>query len=157
MLRRTASRQSTAYIADVGTLILAGIVAHFVWEVWANIIAPMTPIARTIVVDHILGPAFGMGQFISTLLLQGFLAIAVYPILYFYFYWPTAVALGLNWPAAAVLFGVLLWIITTFFYAHMLAGYRAFFDFNDYSVGILIGSILYALTLAAVVQIRGDD
>lgn len=156
MVSRTAPQQAS-YAADVGTLFVAGVLGYVAWEVWATVIAPAAFLGRAIAIDHIVGPAFGIGDFMSSLFVQIGLFVAVYPLVFLLIYRPVARALEIPWALSSVIFGVILWTLMTFIYAHVMLGYSAFFGFNDYSLGILGGQILYAFTLMGVMRARDPN
>ncbi len=55
---------------------------------------------------------------------------------------------------AATVYGVLLWVFSLFFVAHLMAGAPAFLGFTDLTWTALWGHILYAWTVAAIVWAR---
>ena len=157
MVTRMAHQTQVSPAADVGTLFVAGVLGYVAWEIWATVIAPSAFLGRALTIDHIIGPAFGIGDFISTLFVQVALAVAVYPLLYYFLYRPLTRSMEVNWVISVVVYGAILWFLTTFVFAHLMLGYSAFFGFNDYSLGILGGQIVYSATLSIVMRARDPN
>jgi len=157
MVTRMAHQAQTSPAADVGTLFVAGVLGYVAWEIWATVIAPSAFLGRALTVDHIVGPAFGIGDFVSTLFVQVALSVVVYPLLYYFIYRPLMRSMDVNWMVSVVIFGAILWFLITFVFAHLMLGYSAFFSFNDYSLGILGGQIVYSLTLSGVMRARDPN
>lgn len=65
-----------------------------------------------------------------------------------------AVTPGLGWPVVSVVYGVALWVFALYVMAHLVAGNPPFLAFTGITWVALIGHVLYAVVLAAVVGRR---
>ena len=62
---------------------------------------------------------------------------------------------ALPWIAAAIAYGIGLWIFALYIMAHLIAGNPAFLGFTGITWVALVGHVLFAVVVAAVYRARG--
>ncbi|MBJ3774980.1 hypothetical protein JCR33_04730 [Acuticoccus sp. 2012] len=82
--------------------------------------------------------------------------ILFYPIGYVFIALPIARAIipGIHWLVVAVVYGVVLWVFALYVMAHLVAGNPPFLGFTGITYVALVGHVVYAVVLGAVLAAR---
>ncbi|MEM9010702.1 MAG: hypothetical protein AAGE18_05700 [Pseudomonadota bacterium] len=82
--------------------------------------------------------------------------LIAYPLGWILFARPAwlAVAPGLHWIVPGLVYGVALWVFALYFMAHLIAGNPPFLGFGNITWVALVGHVLFALTVAGIVEAR---
>jgi hypothetical protein len=137
------------------TALLGGLAAEVAWEIWARLITPLWvggPLEPAALVQDV----FGLSSRFAAELIHFFTGLIGYPLGYLLIARPIAraVAPGLPWWIVASGYGVALWIFALYIMAHLVAGHPAFLGFIPLTWASLVGHLLFALALGAVVRAR---
>lgn len=151
-------RVPAANVALVATVLLAGVAAEVVWEVWARLITPLWvggPLEPAALVQDV----FGLNSRFTAELIHLAVGLIAYPIGYIYIARPIAGAIfpWMPWWLVALGYGVGLWIFALYIMAHLFAGHPPFLGFIPLTWASLIGHLAFAVALAAVVEARLPD
>ncbi|MCA1299145.1 hypothetical protein [Stappia indica] len=141
--------------ATLGTILLGGILADATWEIWARFITPLWvggPLQPAALVQSV----FGFRNLALAELIHLVVGVVFYPIGYLYIARPIADRFlpFLSWPVVALGYGVGLWTFALYVMAHLIAGFPAFLGFIQLTWASLVGHLLFALVLGAVVHWR---
>ncbi len=148
------------------TVLIGGIVATLIWEAFARFGAPLWiggPLEPAGLVKSVFNNGLGfplsnlpVDPNISAQAIHLATGIIGYPIGYILIARPIANAIlpALPWWLVAAIYGVALWVFALYFMAHLLAGFPAFLNFQPISWASLVGHVLYALGLGAIVTSR---
>jgi hypothetical protein len=141
------------------TMLVAGAVATVAFDFFGQSLSPMlgfaalapVPLANS-VIETLFGAPFVPGAHF----LHYVAGLVAYPLGWMLVARPLAAraAPALPWWAAAILYGVALWIFALFVMAHLVAGLPAFLGFTGITWVALVGHVLFALVAALVVERR---
>ena len=137
------------------TVLLSGLAADLVWEIWARGITPLLvggPLQPAALVQSV----FGFRNWPLAEAIHAFVGVVCYPLGWLFIARPLQRALlpGLPLVLAGAGFGLGLWVFALYVMAHLVAGLPAFLGFTGIAWVALIGHVLYAVVLAAVVEAR---
>jgi hypothetical protein len=137
------------------TVLLAGIAAEAVWEVWARLITPLLaggPLEPAALVQDV----FGLKSRFAAEIIHFLVGLIAYPIGYIVIARPLGKAIvpWMPWWLVALGYGVGLWIFALYIMAHLFAGHPAFLGFIPLTWASLGGHLAFSVALAAVVQAR---
>ena len=143
----------------VATLLIAGAVATLAFDAFGQGLSPLlgfAALAPVPLAQSVLKTVFGLESAPAAHLLHYFTGLAAYALGWMLVARPLArrIAPGLPWWLAAVAYGAALWVFALYVMAHLVAGLPAFLGFTGIAWVALIGHVLYAVVLAAVVEAR---
>ena len=134
--------------------------ADLSWEVWARLITPLWvggPLQPAALVQSV----FGFNDWVLAEAIHAVVGIVFYPLGYLFIALPLAVGVArliglsdLPWLVTAVGYGIGLWVFALFVMAHLFAGLPAFLGFVQLTWASLIGHLIFAIVLGAIVAIR---
>lgn len=139
----------------VATILLAGLCADLLWEVWARGVTPLLvggPLEPAALVQSVFGlSSRGLAE-----LIHAVVGIVFYPIGYLFIARPLQ---RLIFPSLPLIltglgFGAGLWIFALYVMAHLIAGLPAFLGFIPLAWASLAGHLIFGLTVAYVVAWR---
>lgn len=143
-----------------GTALLAGIAADLAWEVWARAITPLWvggPLQPAALVQSV----FGFRNWALAEAIHAVVGVVFYPLGYLLIALPLAGVLGravglktLPWPVVAFGYGVGLWVFALYVMAHLFAALPPFLNFISLTWASLVGHLIFAFVLGAVVALR---
>jgi hypothetical protein len=147
--------ESATAVAWIATVLLAGLAAEVVWEVWARVITPLLvggPLEPAALVQDV----FKLQSRFQGEVIHFLVGLIAYPIGYLIIARPLAKAIvpWMPWWMVALGYGVGLWIFALYIMAHLVAGHPAFLGFIPLTWASLTGHLAFALALAGVVEIR---
>jgi hypothetical protein len=139
----------------VATILIAGLSADILWEVWARAITPLLvggPLQPAALVQSV----FGFNNLFLAEVIHAVVGIVFYPIGYLFIARPLQRAILPNLPLVltGIGFGIGLWVFALYVMAHIFAGLPAFLGFIPLAWASLGGHILFGLTVAFVVRWR---
>ncbi|MBC8130308.1 MAG: hypothetical protein H7Y08_08295 [Rhizobiaceae bacterium] len=139
----------------MGTVLLAGISADLVWEVWARLITPIFiggPLEPAALVQGV----FGLTNRFAAEIIHAVVGIVFYPVGYLFIARPLQRLLLPQLPLAltGIGFGIGLWVFALYVMAHLFAGQPPFLGFIPLTWASLVGHILFGLVVAFVVRWR---
>lgn len=128
---------------------MSGMIATGVWEVWANVFAPLW-IGGPLEPTGLIKSAFGMSSMPAAQLIHFLTGIVAYPLAYLLVFRPLTKALPvpLPWHLAGAVYGIGLWIFAMYGIAHFVAGFPPFLGFGNLAWASLVGHILFGLAEA---------
>lgn len=137
------------------TVLLAGLAAEVVWEIWARQITPLWvggPLEPAALVQDV----FKLQSRFAAEVIHFLVGLIAYPIGYIVIARPLARAIvpWMPWWMVALGYGVGLWIFALYIMAHLVAGHPAFLGFIPLTWASLVGHLAFAVALAAVVRNR---
>ncbi len=143
----------------LATTFVAGAIATLAFDAFGQGISPLlgfatlapVPLAQTV-----LKTVFGFDSAPAAHLLHVFTGIVAYALGWVLVARPLAqrIMAGLPWWLVAVGYGAALWIFALYVVAHLVAGLPAFLGFTGIAWVALIGHVVYAVVLAAVIEAR---
>lgn len=141
--------------ATLITALLGGIAADVVWEIWARAITPLFvggPLQPAALVQGV----FGFSNWALAELIHVLTGVVAYPLGYLFVARPLqrVIIPSLPWWLTALAYGVGLWIFALYIMAHLFGGQPPFLGFIPLTWASLVGHLLFALTLGAVVVSR---
>jgi hypothetical protein len=139
------------------TVLLAGIAAEVVWEIWARVITPYIvggPLDPAALVQDV----FHLQSRLPAEIIHLLVGLIAYPLGYIFIARPVARTITpfVPWWIVALGYGVGLWIFALYIMAHLFAGHPPFLGFIPLTWVSLIGHLAFSLALAAVVRARLD-
>jgi len=158
--------------ATLLTILLGGVAAVIVWEIWARVITPLWiggPLEPAGLIQAVFGlndrtlpemlplaVPLGLSARDVAEILHFIVGLIGYPIGYIFIARPLAGAIlpGLPWWVVSLLYGVALWVFALYVMAHLAAGFPPFLGFIQLTWASLVGHVLFALALGAVVRAR---
>jgi hypothetical protein len=145
----------TSMGAWIATVLLAGLAAEVVWEIWARVITPLWvggPLEPAALVQDV----FKLQSRLQGEVIHFLVGLIAYPIGYLIIARQLAKAIvpWMPWWLVALGYGVGLWIFALYIMAHLIAGHPPFLGFIPLTWASLGGHLAFAVALAAVVQIR---
>lgn len=144
--------------ATVGTVLLSGAVATVAFDFFGQSLSPMlgfSALAPVPLANNVISTLFGDTYTPGAHLLHYLAGLVAYPAGWLLVAAPLARRLHIPWPAAAVAYGVGLWIFALYIMAHLVAGNPAFLAFTGITWVALVGHVLFALVAAAIMRWRG--
>ncbi len=137
------------------TLLLAGVASTVVWEIWARVITPEL-IGGKLSPAGLVKSVFGISSSFLAEAIHLVTGVIAYPLGYLLIARPLKQALwpSLPWWLLGALYGVVLFVFALYVMAHWFAGFPAFLGWGALAQVSLAGHVLFALVLAAVVQLR---
>lgn len=140
------------------TVLLAGIAAEFVWEIWARLITPLLvggPLEPAALVQDV----FGLKSRFAAEVIHFLVGLIAYPIGYLVIARPLAKVIvpWMPWWLVSLGYGTGLWIFALYIMAHLFAGHPPFLGFIPLTWASLGGHLAFALALAGVVRARSPD
>ncbi|MBH0237193.1 hypothetical protein [Methylobrevis albus] len=138
------------------TIVLAGLSADVLWEVWARLITPIF-VGGPLEPAGLVQSVFGLQSRFLAELIHAAVGIIAYPIGYLFVARPLQRALlpGLPLLLTGIGFGIGLWIFALYVMAHLIAGLPAFLGFIPLTWASLVGHVIFGVTVALVVRRRG--
>lgn len=149
---------STLSLPDLAvTVLLAGIAAEVVWELWARIITPLLvggPLEPAALVQDV----FHLQSRLPAEIIHFLVGLIAYPLGYIFIARPVARTITpfLPWWMVALGYGVGLWVFALYIMAHFFAGQPPFLGFIPLTWASLAGHLAFSVALAAVVRSRLD-
>lgn len=139
----------------VVTLVLAGIASTLVWEIWARVITPLI-IGGPLSPAGLVKSVFGTSSTFLAETIHFITGILAYPLGYLLVARPLKVLLlpALPWWLLGLLYGFALFVFALYVMAHLVAGFPAFLGWGGLTQVSLAGHLLFAVVIAAVVQLR---
>ncbi len=139
----------------VVTILLAGLAADILWEVWARAITPLLvggPLEPAALVQSV----FGWQSRLAAEIVHALVGVVAYPIGYLFIARPLQRMLLPRLPLllTGLGFGVGLWIFALYVMAHLIAGLPPFLGFVPLAWASLAGHLLFGVTVAFVVARR---
>ncbi|MEP3045616.1 MAG: hypothetical protein ABJL55_06810 [Roseibium sp.] len=157
---RRRKTDTCPYLPDLNssfviTLLLAGLVATGVWEIWARAITPLL-IGGPLQPAGLIKASFGISSSVLAETIHILTGLIAYPLGYLLVAQPVARALPINLPSAIVGFGygVGLFVFAMYVMAHLVAGFPPFLGFGNLAWASLGGHVLYGLAVAGIVAAR---
>ncbi|XWN30740.1 MAG: hypothetical protein ROR55_25275 [Devosia sp.] len=142
-------------------MVVAGVVATLAFDVFGQWLSPTLGFARLApepLAAQTLQVLFGLTESAATggKIVHYLTGILFYPIGYLFIALPIARAVipGIPWPLVAVAYGVVLWVFALYVMAHLVAGNPAFLGFSGITWVALVGHVVYAVVLGAVLAAR---
>lgn len=137
------------------TLLLAGLVATGVWEVWARGVTPLL-IGGPLEPAGLIKSSFGISSSFLAETIHIATGLIIYPLGYLFVAQPIARLLPVEfpWSLTGAGFGIGLWIFAMYVMAHLVAGFPAFLGFGDLAFASFFGHLLYGLAVAGIVALR---
>ncbi len=137
------------------TILLAGLAAEVIWEVWARLITPLWvggPLEPAALVQSV----FGLSDRTVAELIHVMVGLIAYPFGYIFIAKPIARAFFpfLPWWIVALGYGVGLWVFALYIMAHLFAGLPPFLGFIPLTWASLVGHVLFGLAVGTVVKLR---
>lgn len=137
------------------TVLLAGLAAEVVWEIWARAITPLWvggPLEPAALVQDV----FKLKSRLHGEIIHFLVGLIAYPIGYIVIARPLAklIVPWMPWWLVAAGYGTGLWVFALYIMAHLVAGHPAFLGFILLTWASLIGHVAFAIALAAVVRAR---
>ncbi|WP_051491742.1 hypothetical protein [Roseivivax isoporae] len=157
------NRLRPASDAGLATLVLrilvAGALSTVAFDFFGQSVSPglgFANLAPVPLANQVIQTLFGAPYSPGAQFLHYFAGMIAYPAGWFLFVEPLrrAVAPGVPWLAAAVLYGVVLWIFALYVMAHLIAGNPAFLGFTGITWVALVGHVLFAVVTAIVDRAR---
>jgi hypothetical protein len=139
----------------ITTILLAGLSADILWEVWARGITPLLvggPLEPAALVQSV----FGLSSRFLAEVIHFVVGVVFYPIGYLFIARPLQRLIFPSLPLflTGAGFGIGLWLFALYVMAHLIAGLPPFLGFIPLSWASLGGHILFGLTVAYVVAWR---
>lgn len=139
------------------TVLLAGIAAEIVWEIWARLITPYIvggPLEPAALVQDV----FHLQSRLPAEVIHFLVGLIAYPLGFIFIARPIARAITpfLPWWIVALGYGVGLWVFALYVMAHFFAGQPPFLGFIPLTWASLFGHLAFSVALAAVVRSRMD-
>jgi len=142
-------------------MLVGGLLATIAFDVFGQWLTPTLGFARlapvplaTQTLQVLFGPfeSAAMGGTV----VHWLTGILFYPIGYAFIALPLARAIipGINWFIVALVSGVVLWVFALYVMAHLVAGNPPFLNFTGITWVALVGHVLYAIVVAAVLSRR---
>ncbi len=149
----TGTSLSLGHIAI--TVLLAGLAAEVVWEIWARFITPLWvggPLEPAALVQDV----FKLKSRFTAEVIHVLVGLIAYPIGYLAIARPLAklIVPWMPWPLVALGYGTGLWIFALYIMAHLFAGHPPFLGFIPLTWASLVGHLAFSVALAAVVKSR---
>ncbi|GAB5469081.1 MAG: hypothetical protein Kilf2KO_21110 [Rhodospirillales bacterium] len=137
------------------TLLLAGVASTITWEIWARIVTPAV-IGGELSPAGLVQAVFGFQNLLLAEAIHLLTGVIAYPLGYLLVARPLARSLlpSLHWSLLGLLYGVVLFVFALYVMAHLFAGFPAFIGWGNLAWMSLLGHLIFALVLAAVVQWR---
>ena len=147
--------QSASWMQFATTVLLAGLAAEVVWEIWARLITPFFvggPLEPAALVQDVfkLSSRF-QGEVIHVLV-----GLIAYPIGYLLIARPLArqITPWMPWWLVAIGYGTGLWVFALYIMAHLFAGHPPFLGFIPLTWASLVGHWAFSLALVATAEHR---
>ena len=155
--RGQSSSMSLAPAHLIITVLLAGIAAEVVWEIWARLITPIFvggPLEPAALVQDV----FGLKTRLPAEIIHFLVGLIAYPLGYIFIAQPVARAITpfFPWWIVAIGYGIGLWVFALYIMAHFFAGQPPFLGFIPLTWASLVGHLAFSVALAAVVRARRD-
>lgn len=146
--------------ATVWTVFLAGAAATVAFDFFGQSLSPLLGFSRLAPVglaNNVITVLFGEGYTPAAQFLHYLAGLVAYPVGWLFVAWPIAkrVMPALPWWAAAIGYGVVLWVFALYIMAHLVAGNPPFLAFTGITWAALVGHVIFALVAAAVMRWRG--
>lgn len=137
----------------VRTVLLSGLAADIVWEIWARLITPLWvggPLQPAALVQSV----FGFNNMLVAEAIHAVVGVVFYPLGYLFIARPLQrlIVPGLPVALTGAGFGVGLWIFALYVMAHLFAGLPPFLGFVTLTWASLVGHLLFGLIVAYVVR-----
>jgi hypothetical protein len=145
--------------STLSTMFVAGALATLAFDAFGQGISPLlgfAALAPVPLAQSVLKTVFGLNSAPAAHLLHYFTGLVAYALGWMLIARPLLQRFvpGLPWWLAAVAYGIALWIFALFIMAHLVAGLPAFLGFTGITWVALIGHVIYAVVLAAVIEAR---
>jgi len=145
--------------STLSTMVVAGALATLAFDAFGQGISPLlgfAALAPVPLAQSVLKTVFGLNGAPAAHLLHYFTGLVAYALGWMLIAHPLAQRFvpDLPWWLAAVAYGIALWIFALFIMAHLVAGLPAFLGFTGITWVALIGHVIYAVVLAAVIEVR---
>ncbi len=139
----------------VVTLLLAGLASTVVWEIWARVITPEI-IGGKLSPAGLVKSVFGTSSIFLAEAIHFFTGIVAYPLGYLLVARPAKQMFlpAMPWWLLGLVYGLVLFVFALYVMAHLVAGFPAFLGWGGLAQVSLAGHLLFALVIAAVVQLR---
>lgn len=141
------------------TVLTAGAFATLAFDAFGQGLSPLlgfASLAPVPLAKSVLNSVFGIDSTPLAHLLHIFTGLVAYAVGWVMVVQPLARRFvpSLPWWAAAVAYGVALWVFALYVMAHLVAGMPAFLGFGGITWVALVGHVVYAVVAAAVVRVR---
>lgn len=142
-------------------LALAGLAALIAFDAFGQWLSPALGFAQLApepLARGTLTTVFGPLPHIQLLgaLLHYLTGIIAYPVGYAFIAMPIArtIVPGIPWPIVALAYGIVLWVFALYVMAHLVNGLPAFLGFSGITWVALVGHVLFAVVLGALLPDR---
>lgn len=137
------------------TILLAGLAADLLWEVWARVFTPLWvggPLEPAALVQSV----FGFQNRALAEVIHAVVGVVFYPIGWLFIARPLQRLIFPNLPLvlSGIGFGIGLWIFALYVMAHIFAGLPPFLGFVNLTWASLVGHVIFGLTVVYVVRWR---
>jgi hypothetical protein len=137
------------------TVLLAGLAAEAVWEIWARLLTPLWvggPLEPAALVQDV----FGLKSRFQGEIIHFLVGLIGYPLGYLLVAEPVArrIVPWMPWWLVALGYGTGLWVFALYIMAHLVAGHPPFLGFIPLTWASLVGHLAFAVALVRVVEAR---
>lgn len=139
------------------TMLVAGALATVAFDAFGQALSPIlgfATLAPVPLANQVIATLFGATYTPGAQALHYATGLIAYPLGWMLLARPLGDRLGLPWWAAALAYGIVLWVFALYVMAHLVAGNPPFLAFTGITWVALVGHVLFALVAAAVVQHR---
>ena len=145
-----------------GTVLTAGAAATVAFDFFGQSISPalgFASLAPVPLANAVINTVFGAPFTPGAHALHYMAGLLAYPLGWLLIVDPLRrrLAPALPWAAAAVGYGVTLWIFALYIMAHLIAGMPAFLGFTGITWVALVGHVVFALVAAGVFRLRDTE
>ncbi|MGS4943917.1 hypothetical protein ACVDG3_00430 [Meridianimarinicoccus sp. RP-17] len=151
---------ATGTVGIAASTLYAGAVATIAFDFFGQSVSPglgFANLAPVPLANQVIQTIFGSTWSPGAHFLHYFAGMVAYPLGWLLVAEPLARRFvpQLPWSAAAVAYGIGLWVFALYIMAHLIAGNPAFLGFTGITWVALVGHVLFAVVAAAVYQVRG--
>lgn len=149
----------TRFLDPIWTILVAGALATVAFDLFGQALSPLFGFAKLAPVPlagAVLNTVFGVNPAGAAHLLHTLTGLVAYPLGWLIVVRPVwrTVAPGLPAIVPAIAYGVGLWVFALYVMAHLVAGNPPFLGFTGIAWVALWGHILFALVVAAVIEVK---
>ncbi|MEM6667183.1 MAG: hypothetical protein AAF638_12365 [Pseudomonadota bacterium] len=141
------------------TVLAAGVAATIAFDVFGQYLSPALGFAKLAPVplaQSVIRTVTGINSADLANVLHYITGLLFYPLGYILFARPAAKAVmpNLPWWITASVYGVVLWAFALYAMAHLVAGLPPFLGFSGITWVALVGHVVFALVVGAVLRLR---
>lgn len=144
------------------TVLVAGALSTVAFDFYGQALSPMlghATLAPVPLANAVISTVFGQGYRPGAEAMHYMAGLFAYPAGWILIAEPLRrrVAPMVPWLAAAVVYGVALWVFALYVMAHLVAGNPPFLGFTGITWVALAGHVIFALVTALVARLRHED